>query len=153
MATSINWPDGLRAPQQTGYASTPFGPLERVPLANGQERTRLKSRRAMSTVTVEYVFSEVEAAFFEAWHRDVLAYGVLSFNGPIKNGLGVRQCECKFRGMYSTPEVEGPWLRYSAVMDLIDRPMLPAGYGAWPPQLIMGASLLDVAVNQLAPEA
>lgn len=148
------YPSQLTVPLRTDYGLQHVSPFEATELASGRSRSRRVFRTVPSYASVVYLFrTDSEAAFFEAWFRDVIADGTEWFEGPLKSPIGLKNYECKFAGMYEGPALVQHYWRISARLELRERPLLPAGWGNWPAELVIDAPRLDVAVNQLAPEA
>lgn len=147
------YPSQLPLPMRADYGLQHVSPFVTTELASGRSRSRRVFRSVPSHVPVVYLFrTDAEAAFFEAWFRDAIADGVAWFEAPLRSPIGPKNYECRFAGMYEGPVLVQQYWRVSARLELRERPLLPAGWGAWPPELIIDAPLLDVAMNQLAPE-
>lgn len=103
--------------------------------------------------TVVWQFkTDAQAQAFEAWYRDVLTDGVAWFYMKCKTPVGLKFFKCRFVGIYKGPTFIKPGLwRYSATVELRERPLAPVGWGKYP-EWIVGSSLLDIALNREWPK-
>ncbi|HHL8026086.1 TPA: hypothetical protein ACQ713_004668, partial [Escherichia coli] len=102
---------------------------------------------------VSWVFSDVQAQLFEAWFRDVITDGAAWFNMRMRTPLGVGDYVCRFKDIYDGPVLYalGHW-KFTATLELWERPILPPGWGNFP-ELVVGQSIIDYALNKEWPEA
>jgi hypothetical protein len=103
---------------------------------------------------VNWIFrSDNQAALFEAWFRDAIQDGAEWFNSPLKTPIGEGQYVCRFVSMYTGPDPIGmrAW-RVSATLEIWERPLMPVGWGEFP-EFVLGASIIDIALNREWPEA
>ncbi|OIX96207.1 hypothetical protein BFS14_01720 [Serratia fonticola] len=147
--------DYLPMPQQGGYAFQAVNPLISTELVSGRRRQR---RRFTSTPTDAQVawFMETDAQgqVFEAWFRDALTDGASWFYMRLQTPIGVKFYKCRFRGaIYEGPTLVPPgYWRYSATLELWERPLPPPGWGNFP-QFLAGQNIIDVALNREWPDA
>lgn len=154
--TLPRYPDSLPPPERTNYALAHTGNYMVTDMEFGPARKRLIATSTPSAATVQWLFkSDVEAAAFEAWVRDVLNYGMLPFEAPFASPIGIKYFECEFvtSPPYSGPVLDRCWWRISARLRIAERPMLPAGYGLIDPAILLLAGSLGRVVNQILPEA
>lgn len=151
--TSINYPASLPNPLREGHGLNPVSPFRSTEMDSGRSRNRLAFTSTPTRGAFDFIFTDSQAMSFEAWFRDVLNDGVEWFNVPRKTPLGVIKLVCKFTGMYTGPTLWGRdrW-RFSCPLEVWERPLLPRGWGHVP-ELIMGASIIDRALNKEWPEA
>lgn len=152
--TEINYPVGLPMPVRDGYGIKHTQPFQRTQMEDGRARQRRRFRSVPSTVNVSWIFkSDNEAALFEAWFRDTVNDGAEWFNSPLKTPIGEGQYVCRFVSMYTGPDPIGAraW-RVNAVLETWERPLLPPGWGEFP-ELVLGSSIIDIALNREWPEA
>lgn len=151
--TDINYPAGLPNPLRDGHALNPLPTFNRTRMASG----RARNRRGFESVPTEgdwqFIFTDAQAMAFEAWFRDALKNGTEWFNIPRKTPLGMSRLVCRFTSMYRGPELFGRdrW-RYVLPLEVWERPMLPPGWGNFP-EFVLGASIIDIALNREWPEA
>ncbi|VTP66856.1 Uncharacterised protein [Leclercia adecarboxylata] len=95
-----------------------------------------------------------QAQLFEAWFRDALTDGAAWFLMKLQTPLGCQQAyKCRFTDIYEGPTLVSPkYWRYSAQLELWERPLLPPGWGNFP-ELVAGSDIIDLALNREWPEA
>lgn len=95
-----------------------------------------------------------QAQLFEAWVRDITMDGANWFNMPLLTPLGQQDYVCRFTDdFYEGPTPEGgKYWRYTATLELWERPILPPGWAEFP-DFIVNSDILDLAVNREWPEA
>ena len=90
---------------------------------------------------------------FEAWFRDTITDGADWFNMPLLTPLGAQDyvlSVCRYlRRSYTR---RGKYWRFSATLELWERPILPPGWAEFP-DFIVNSDILDLAVNREWPEA
>ena len=158
MATSIDFPSQLPCGQREGYGLQSVQPFARTSMATGRARQRRTSTNVPTMVDVSWILAPEESAIFEAWFREVINDGADWFNCELRTPLdgrdnpGTSPYECRFTEMYSGPVPVGAFeWRISAKLEIIERPLLPAGWVIFP-ELILGMSLIDIALNREWPE-
>lgn len=151
--TSINYPAGLPNPLREGHALNPVSPFLRTGLASGRARQRRSFTSTPTNGTFDFIFTDAQAQAFESWFRDSLGDGVEWFNIPRKTPMGMVKLVCRFTGMYSGPALWGAdrW-KFSCPLEVWERPLLPRGWGQFP-ELVIGSSIIDRALNKEWPEA
>lgn len=152
--TDINYPEGLPWPVRDGYDINHVQPFRRTQMESGRSRNRRRFEGSPSVVNVTWIFNnDAEAALFEAWFRDALKDGTEWFNCPLKTPVGEAEYVCQFTAMYQGPKQVGlcAW-RVSAVLEIFERPLMPPGWGEFP-EFVLGASIIDIALNREWPEA
>lgn len=153
MIATVDYPKGLPNPLREDHVLNPVQPFVRTGLATG----RARQRRAYTSVPVmgtwPFIYSDVEARTFEAWFRDSLADGTEWFNIERRTPLGLRTLVCRFTAMYTGPAMVGRdhW-RYDCPLEIWERPLMREGWGKFP-GYILGASIIDMALNREWPEA
>ena len=159
MATDIDFPSQLPCGQREGYGLQPVQTFARTPMAAGRARQRRTFTNVPTMVDVSWIMTPEQAALFEAWFRDAINDGADWFNCELRSPLdgrdnpGVSQYECRFTEMYSGPAPVGAFeWRISAKLEIIERPLIPVGWGLFP-ELVMGMSLIDIALNREWPES
>lgn len=128
--------DYLPMPLQDGYGFQPVSPLKRTQLTTGRARQR---RAYISTPTQAsiswFMESDAQGLAFESWFRDALSDGAAWFLMKLQ-----------------TPELVAPiYWKYSATLELWERPLIQAPWGNYP-EWIVGSSLLDIALNKEWPK-
>lgn len=152
--TDTNYPDGLPLPLRDGYKFQHVQTFLRTDMESGRAAQRRKFRSVPSKVSVSWIFkTDNQAAAFEAWYSETLKDGAEWFNSPLKTPIGEQDFVCRFTAMYQGPELVGvsSW-RFSADLEVFERPLMPPGWGE-NPELLVYASLIDFAVNKEWPEA
>ncbi|MEH6784774.1 MAG: hypothetical protein V7688_12895 [Alcanivorax jadensis] len=158
MATDIDFPSQLPCGQRQGYGLQPNSTFARTPMVAGRARQRRTFTNVPTMADVSWIFSPEETVLFEAWYRDAINDGADWFNCELRSPLdgrdnpGTSQYECRFTDIYTGPVPEGAFeWRISAQLEIIERPLIPVGWGLFP-ELVLGMSLIDIAMNQEWPE-
>ncbi|HGO5393647.1 TPA: hypothetical protein ACK2W2_002290 [Klebsiella michiganensis] len=154
ITTDIDYPDQwLPLPLKEGFGLKPEPTTRRTKFQSGHERQRRVSSSVPTKTDVYWLFTDGQAQAFEAWFRDVIKDGQSWFNMPLMTPIGTKKYVCRFTDIYEGPTPEGGmYWRYSANIELRERPMVPVGWGHYPEYLV-NSGLLDIAVNQEWPEA
>lgn len=154
ITTSINYPrDYLPLPLQDGYGLKPVSPLLRTPMVSGRVRQRRRYTSTPTEASVIWLFTDTQAQVFEAWYRDAINDGASWFNMPLKTPVGTRDYVCRVVDIYEGPTLTGGrYWRYSASLELWERPLPPVGWGNYP-ELLAGSSIIDIAINREWPKA
>jgi hypothetical protein len=63
--------------------------------------------------------------------------------------LGAQDYVCRFVDIYGDRHQRGKYWRYSATLELWERPILPPGWAEFP-DFIVNSDILDLAVNRVA---
>ncbi|MDM2897249.1 hypothetical protein OGY37_14595 [Citrobacter sp. Cpo030] len=156
MSDLASYPHGyLPMPLQDGYGFKPVSPLQRTQATAGRARQRRKYTSTPTIATVNWIFPKHnQAQLFESWYRDVLTDGAAWFLMKLQTPLGCQQTyKCRFTDIYEGPTLVSPkYWRYSAQLELWERPLLPPGWGFFP-DLVAGSDIIDFALNEEWPEA
>jgi len=157
MADLASYPhDYLPMPLQDGYGFKPVSPLQRTQATSGRSRQRRKYTSTPTIATVNWIFTKNnQAQLFESWFRDVLTDGAAWFLMRLQTPLGCQQTyKCRFTDdAYEGPTLVPPkYWRFSAQLELWERPLLPSGWGFFP-ELVAGSDIIDFALNEEWPEA
>ncbi len=142
-------PNGLRADHQANHVQ----PFQRTTMADGRARQRRRFSSVPSMQAFTWIFKANEAALFEAWFRDAIKDGAEWFNIKRLTPLGMSVLVCRFSSMYRGPVLLGVdrW-QFSAELEVWERPLMPVGWGEFP-EFVLGASIIDIALNREWPEA
>ncbi|MOA14730.1 hypothetical protein D3C78_1348510 [compost metagenome] len=145
---TIQYPQGLPMPLRDGYGFQAVSPMQRTQLQSGRVRQRRRFTSVPTMASVSWLCTDVQAQLFEAWWEDVLLSGSEWFDCPLKTPLGRQLYSARFTDIYQGPVLVGVshW-RFTAELELRDRPILKPGWGAFP-ELIAGKSIIDIAINQ-----
>ncbi|EJO7683703.1 hypothetical protein NUL40_004216 [Escherichia coli] len=152
--TSINYPNEyLPIPLQEGFGMKPVSPLLRTELTSGRARQRRLYTSTPTQASVAWLFTDPQAQLFEAWYRDTITDGADWFNMPLRSPLGNTDIYvCRFTDIYEGPTIEGGnYWRYTATLELWDRPVLAPGWADFP-DYIINSSIIDIALNREWPE-
>lgn len=158
MAT-INYPSHLRVPLQDGYGFQHVPTNLETEMESGRTRSRQRYTSVPSAASVKFRFTDLQAQYFEMWYaapfeEGGIANGTVPFNSRLKTPIGFKYYECKFDGGYAGPTLDGGryWL-YTATLQLKERPILKDYEWLQFPDLFLGASIIDHALNQEWPQA
>ena len=150
----INYPDGLPYPQRDGNAHEPVSPMLRSPMVTGRAMQRKKYSAVPEHVPLTWIFSESQAQLFMAWYRDALNEGTAWALIPTKTPAGVMDYVARFTDIYRYSIVGVSHWRFTAQLELRERPILtPVGWAIYAPDYILHSNLLDIAINQKWPAA
>jgi len=155
ISTNINYPkDYLPCPLKDGFGLKPVTPLKSTQMTTGRRRQRRAYTSVPTETAIAWIFNDSQAQAFEAWVRDSLNDGQAWFNMPLLTPAGERDYVCRFtEDFYEGPTPEGGmYWRYTARLELWERPMIPAPWGNYP-EWVTGSSLLDIALNKEWPKA
>lgn len=153
LSTNIYYPESLPGPLRENHNLQPAATFERTTMASGRSRVRKTFSKVPTLGSWEFLFTSLEATIFEAWFRDQLKDGVEWFNAKRLTPMGRQSLICRFTSMYAGPNLVGisRW-RFSCPIEIIERPLLPEGWGEFP-TFIAQSNVLDVALNREWPEA
>lgn len=154
ITTSINYPHNvLPVPLQDGFGLSPVSPLLRTELTSGRARQRRRFTSTPTVASVSWLLNDTQAQAFEAWFRDAISDGAAWFNMDLRTPGGLMPKVCRFTDIYDGPAIEGGnYWRYTAELELWERPLLPPGWGNFP-EFITGSDIIDLAMNREWPEA
>ncbi|WP_404653616.1 hypothetical protein [Raoultella terrigena] len=145
--------DSLPMPLQDGYGFQPISPLKRTDMSTGRARQRRAYTSTPTQATIAWFMeTDAQGLAFESWFRDTLSDGAAWFMMKLQTPAGVKFYKCRFTDIYQGPVLVPPlsW-RYSATLELWERPLIPAPWGNYP-EWIVGSSLLDLALNKEWPK-
>ncbi|HBT4852192.1 TPA: hypothetical protein MB376_000431 [Klebsiella pneumoniae] len=153
ITTTLYYPaDVLPGPLKDGFGMKPKSPVKITELVTGRKRIRRGYTSVPTETDVAWIFTDAQAQAFEAWYRDVLKDGSAWFNMPLLTPVGQKNYVCRFNDIYEGPTpVGGLYWRYSASLELWERPLPAVGWGEYP-EWIVGSSLLDIALNREWPK-
>ncbi|WP_058911870.1 hypothetical protein [Entomohabitans teleogrylli] len=154
ITTNIDYPsDYLPCPLKDSFGLKPVSPLKTTQMSTGRRRQRRAYTFVPTETSIAWIFTDAQAQVFDAWFRDVLNDGVAWFNMPLLTPLGEKGYVCRFMDIPEGPTPEGGmYWRYSAKIELFERPILPPGWGYYP-ELIAGSSIIDIALNREWPKS
>lgn len=149
---TITYPQGLPVGLYSGRSYQLVSPLQRSELRSGRARQRRRFTSVPETVTISWLFNDAQGLAFESWWRDVLIDGSVWFEMPLDHPMGYDLYECRFTDVYEGPVRVGPSLwSYSASLETRERMVLDNGWGEFP-EFILGAGIIDFAINQKWPQ-
>ncbi|SFY16111.1 hypothetical protein [Azotobacter vinelandii] len=150
----IEYPEGIPLPLREGYGFQAVSPLLRSDLQSGRARQRRRFTSVPTMASVSWLFSDVQAQLFEAWWEDALISGSQWFECPLKTPEGIQSYVARFTDIYSGPNLTGRshW-RFTAELELRERPILEPGWGSILPDYIRFQSIFDQAMNREWPES
>ncbi|HAT3749166.1 TPA: hypothetical protein I8622_002142 [Klebsiella oxytoca] len=153
MSTPLNYPsDALPCPLKENFGLKPVSPLKRTQMVTGRTRQRRAYTSVPTETDIAWIFTDAQGQAFEAWYRDVISDGAAWFNMPLLTPVGQRDYVCRFKDIYEGPTPEGGMFwRYTATLELWERPLVPPPWGNYP-EWIAGSSLLDIALNREWPK-
>lgn len=150
--TDVDFPKTLPSPLIEGKSAKTVKPFTRTNMESGRARQRRRFSSVPTLVRVEWIFNSPQAQAFESWFRDSTTDGSDWFNMRIKMPLGFGPYVCRFVDMYDGPDqMATRYWRYSAELEIWERPLLPPGWGIVP-DLVAGMDIIDLAVNREWPE-
>lgn len=150
----IQYPDYLPVPLRDSYGFEMEDPMIRSDLQSGRVRQRRRHTKVPTYSSVQWLMTDLQARMFEAWWEEVLISGTEWFEMPLKTPLGgLQNYQSRFRGAYRGPTLVGVSLwRFTAELELLERPILPPGWITIAPDFIRYADIFDRALNQEWPQ-
>lgn len=149
----LAYPEGLPTPQREGYGFDPVSPMTSTKLVSGRSERRRAFVSTPTVATVTWLLTPSEAQLFEGWFEYVLLSGSLPFECPLLTPMGLEPYRANFVDIYSGPVLVGVDLwRFSAQLSLFKRPLIDKEWVVDAPDYILGADILDIAMNQKWPE-
>lgn len=143
----------LPCPLKDSFGLKPVSPLRRTDLTSGRARQRRKYTSTPTVTDIQWIFDDKQSQVFEAWFRDALKDGAIWFNMPLLTPIGNKNYLCRFTDIYEGPTPEGGiYWRYSAIIELWERPLPPVDWGNYP-ELLIGSDIIDIAINREWPQA
>ena len=153
ISTPIDYPSELPCILKDGFGLKPVSPIRRTQIVTGRSRQRRAYTSTPTETDISLILDDAQSQIFEGWFRDVLGDGVAWFNFPLLTPIGYKHYVCRFTDIYQGPTPEGGmYWRYSATIELWERPTIPPGWGHYP-EWLAGSSLLDIAINRDWPKA
>lgn len=150
----IKYPEGLPLPLRTDSTHEPVSPISRTGMVTGRAMQRKKYSAVPEHVPLTWIFSESQAQLFMAWYRDALNEGAAWALIPTKTPAGVMDYVARFTDIYRYSVVGVSHWRFTAPMELRERPILtPVGWAKYAPEYILHSNLLDIAINKEWPQA
>lgn len=141
------YPEGLPCPLRENYGFTPVNNIRRTPMDSGRARQRIEFQNVPSTVGLQWIMTEVQARFFEAWAAQVVGAGW--FTMTLLTPLGFEGYEIRFTETPVGGELTGKFLwRYRVTCELRNRPLLEPGWAEILPDYIFEADIFDYAMNR-----
>jgi len=154
MATTIDFPEYLPMPLREGYQLNHVSPFARTDMANGRARQRRMFTSVPSMVPVSFLLNDSQAQIFEAWFKYEINDGADWFNCKLDSPDGQKEYECRFTDIYQGPRLVGKRLwRFTAELEIIERPVLPEDWYRDGLQFIAYSSIIDLAINREWPAA
>ena len=151
----VDYPAGLPLPARSGYALKHTSPFARTEMSTGRARQRRTFTSVPSMVELSWLMSNAQAQVFEGWFAHDITDGADWFNIVLTTPVGrLVPYECRFTEMYDGPALVGlaSW-RYTATVEMRERPILPRNWYLYGQQFILGDSIIDKAINREWPEA
>jgi hypothetical protein len=100
-----------------------------------------------------WIFTDGQAQLLKPGTETSLPMGLTGSTCRSLTPLGAQDYVCRFVDIYEGPTPEGgKYWRYSATLELWERPILPPGWAEFP-DFIVNSDILDLAVNREWPEA
>lgn len=144
----IQYPAVLPIPIQDGYDINHVNPLLRTDLASGRARQRRRFTSVPSNVSVKWRMTQGQALYFELFFKEALMDGAEWLDMPLRTPMGIKNYRARFVGIYSGPTLEqGIYWMFSATLELFERPILGDEWLDFP-ELVVGASIIDLAANR-----
>lgn len=141
------YPEGLPCPLRESYGFTPVNNIRRTQMDSGRARQRIEFTNVPSTVGLQWIMTEVQARFFEAWAAQVVGAGW--FMMTLLTPLGFEEYEIRFTETPVGGELTGKFLwRYRVNCELRNRPLLEPGWVDILPDYIYEADIFDYAMNR-----
>lgn len=149
----IQYPAQLPPPLQEGYGLNTVDPMLATPMVTGRRRYRVVHDYVPTEIQANFNFDQDQAAFFEAWYARTLNNGFEWFECPLITPVGFKLYEAHFQRIYEGPDlVQVKRWRYTAKLELRERPLIPDGWEQFP-DFWFNKNIIDVAVNREWPKA
>lgn len=140
------YPTGLPLALRDGYGLDAVNGIQSTPMESGRSRQRLEFTRRPSEITMNFIFSQSEAALFQAWAEQVVGAGW--FTKPIVTPLGWTSERMRFKRTPQGGELVGRYRwRFSAICEVEWTPLVDPGWAAILPEYILYADIFDKAIN------
>lgn len=146
---AIRYPSGLPCPLRDNYGFTPTNNIQRTEMQSGRARQRITFRNTPSMLSLSWICSPVQALLFESWCVQVA--GAEWFEIPLLTPQGYETVDVRFTETPGGGELVGvqSW-RYTAVLELRNRPLIPPGFVEFP-EYVLEQEILDRAINHIWP--
>jgi hypothetical protein len=101
-----------------------------------------------TVIRAAWVCSQLQAIAWEAWFKNAVTDGVDWFDMDLQTALGTRAYTARFASMYEGPRLIAyrTW-EFSADLELRERPVLLPPWGEIGVEFILGADIIDLAMN------
>tara|TARA_R100000781_G_scaffold110309_2_gene75677 strand:+ start:4049 stop:4513 length:465 start_codon:yes stop_codon:yes gene_type:complete len=151
---NIDYPAELPTPQRSGYAIQHASPFMRTEMSTGRARQRRAFTSVPSSVELQWLLTNAQAQIFEAWFAYDITDGADWFNLALTTPVGrLEFYECRFAAMYDGPALVGlDYWRYTAKVEIRKRPILPKDWYLIGREFVLGADIIDQAINREWPE-
>jgi hypothetical protein len=152
---NIDYPAGLPTPSRAGYSFQHVSPFARTEMATGRARQRRTFQSVPSLTELQFTMTQTQAQLFEAWFAYDINDGGDWFNIDLKTPLDESASyECRFTEMYSGPSLFGldQW-QFTAQVELRERAIFDESWYIDSGKYIRDTNIIDIAMNQLWPEA
>ena len=148
----IQYPEGLPLPQLDGYGFSPTSAVVKTQMRSGRVRMRRQYASVPTWAPVRWQFTPTQAQLFEAWYEEVLVSGTQWFEMPLQTPQGLANYRARFSDIYQGPDLVGAdsW-RFSATLELFERPLAPPGWATIAPEFILHMDKVDIAANKSWP--
>ena len=153
MATA-DYPAYLPKPVRDNYNIEHVSPFVRTPMVTGRARQRRTFESTPSIITVNWYMNDTLAQLFEAWFKYGITDGADWFYIDLKTPTGnFAPYECRFTEMYDGPTIDDArnW-KFGARLEIRERPVLGKEYWLYGQQFILGADIIDKAINREWPK-
>ena len=141
----MDYPSILPLPLRSGYGLTPENNIIRTEMVSGRARQRVQYTSIPSYANLSWLLTQTQAQLFESWSSLV---GADWFSLTLKTPLGLSPYDCRFMATPKGPTLEGVSLwRYTAEVELRDRPLLDGSYTLYP-SIVLMQDIFDIAMNR-----
>lgn len=143
----ITYPEGLPYPQRQGYGFEATENITRTEMDSGLAVQRVEFRKASTTVSVNWLLTEVQGRLLRAWCDQVAA--AQWFMMPLLSEMGFDVEEVRLRKRLQGGVLEGQYLwRFTAEIEVRKTPEIEDGWAEILPDWILEPDLLDYAMNR-----
>lgn len=141
------YPDGLPCPLRQNYGFTPTNNIRRTPMDSGRARQRIEFTKVPTLVSLQWIFTEVQARLFEAWAAQIVGAGW--FTIELLSPMGFTTEEVRFTETPVGGELTGKFLwRYTVNAEVRNRPLLDPGWAELLPSFVLNPEIFDYAMNR-----
>jgi hypothetical protein len=150
--TIPEYPAQLPKPLRDGYGFEPVNGIRSTPMDSGRSRQRMEFTRRPSLITLSFIFTSVEARFFQTWAEQVVGAGW--FTIELVTPLGWDVHRLRFKQSPVGGELVGRYCwRFSVLCEVEWTPLLPPGWVELLPSFILNPEIFDYAMNREWPLA